>query len=50
MGMLQPGDVLLSINGQSLERANLHDAAQLLKAAGDVVVLSVCKDFTGEGG
>ena len=47
--MLQPGDVLLSINDQSLENANLHDAAQLLKTTGSVVTLKVSKDNTNIG-
>lgn len=46
MGMLQPGDVLLSINDQSLENANLRDAAQLLKNVGEVVVLQISKEST----
>ena len=46
MGMLQPGDVLLAINDQSLESANLRDAAQLLKNAGEIVALQISKDNT----
>ena len=47
--MLQPGDVLLRINDQSLENANLHDAAQLLKGTGSVVLLRVSKDNANIG-
>ena len=43
-GMLQPGDAILSINGQSLEQRNLREAAQILKDSGDSVVVRVSKD------
>ena len=49
MGMLQPGDVLLAINEQSLDNATLRDAANLLKDAGDVVTLKVSKDNANIG-
>ena len=49
MGMLQPGDVLLAINGQSLENTNLREAAQLLKNAGKIVTLLVSKDNPNMG-
>ena len=49
MGMLQPGDVLLAINGQSLENTNLREAAQMLKNAGKVVTLQVSKDNPNMG-
>ncbi len=43
-GMLQSGDAILSINGQSLEQCNLRDAADILKQSGDNVVLKISKD------
>ena len=44
MGMLQSGDVLLAVNGESLENATLRDAAKMLRNAGDVVTLTVSKE------
>ena len=43
MGTLKPGDVILTINGQSLEHCNLREAAHLLRNAGDIVILTVSK-------
>ena len=43
MGTLKPGDVILAINGQSLEHCNLREAAHALRNAGDVVTLTVSK-------
>ena len=43
-GMLHPGDVLLAVNNQSLESANVQDAAQLLNNAGEIVTLQISKD------
>ena len=43
MGTLKPGDVILTINGQSLEHCNLREAAHLLRNAGDIVTLTVSK-------
>ena len=44
MGMLQSGDMLLAVNGESLENATLRDAAKMLRNAGDVVTLTVSKE------
>ena len=44
MGMLQSGDVLLAVNGESLDQATLRDAAKMLRNAGDVVTLTVSKE------
>ena len=44
MGMLQSGDMLLAINGESLENATLRDAAKMLRNAGNVVTLTVSKE------
>lgn len=43
-GMLHSGDILLAINGASLESANLSQAAEVLKNAGDRVSLKVTKE------
>ena len=43
-GMLNSGDAILSINGQSLDQCNLRDAAQILKSSGDSVVLKITKE------
>jgi C-terminal processing protease CtpA/Prc len=45
IGSLKAGDVILAINGQSLENATLQDAADLLKNSGDVVILRISKDW-----
>ena len=42
--MLHPGDVILSINGQSLESCNLREAAQLLMNAGESITLRIGKE------
>ncbi len=42
--MLHSGDILLAINGASLENANLSQAAEALKNAGDRVSLKVTKE------
>ena len=44
MGTLKPGDVILAINGQSLESCNLREAAQMLRNAGDIVTLTISKE------
>ena len=44
MGMLQPGDVLLAVNGESLSNATLRDAAKMLRNAGDIVTLTISKE------
>ena len=45
IGSLQPGDVLLAIDGQSLEGASPRDAADMLsRAFRDVITLTVRKD------
>lgn len=44
MGTLKPGDVILAINGQSLEYCNLREAAHALRNAGDVVTLTISKE------
>ena len=44
MGILQSGDVLLAVNGESLENATLRDAAKMLRNTGDVVTLTVSKE------
>jgi hypothetical protein len=43
-GMLHSGDVILAINGQSLENCNLREAAQMLMATGESVTLRVGKE------
>lgn len=42
--MLHSGDILLAINGVSLENANLSQAAEMLKNAGDRLSLKVTKE------
>jgi C-terminal processing protease CtpA/Prc len=44
MGTLKPGDVILAINGQSMEDCNLREAAHALRNAGDVVTLTISKE------
>ena len=44
MGMLQCGDVLLAVNGESLETATLRDAVRMLRSAGGLVTLTVNKE------
>ena len=44
MGMLQSGDVLLAVNGESLENATLRDAVGMLRNAGEIVTLTVSKE------
>ncbi|KAL5516650.1 hypothetical protein EMCRGX_G002037 [Ephydatia muelleri] len=46
-GILQPGDVILAINQQSLENSHLEEAAHMLKSCGDLVTLLVTKDTSG---
>lgn len=41
---MEPGDVLLAIDGKSLEWATLQRAVDLLKSTGDVVTLQISKD------
>ncbi len=43
-GMLHSGDILLAINGVGLETANLSQAAEMLKNAGERVSLKVSKE------
>ena len=43
-GTLEPGDVLLAIDGKNLEGATLQHAVELLKSSGDVVTLQISKD------
>ena len=43
-GTLEPGDVLLAIDGKSLGGATLHHAVKLLKATTDIVTLQISKD------
>ena len=47
-GMLHSGDILLAIDGVSLENATLSDAVQMLRNGGDSVTLKVTKE-AGEG-
>ena len=42
--MLHSGDILLAINGVGLETANLSQAAEMLKNAGERVSLKVSKE------
>ena len=44
-GRLRPGDVLLAINGQSLESSNLREAAQVLMGIGESVTLKIAKEY-----
>lgn len=44
MGTLTPGDVILAINGRSLEQCNLREAAHILRNAGDIVTLTISKE------
>ena len=44
MGTLKPGDVILAINGQSMQNCNLREAAHALRNAGDVVTLTISKE------
>lgn len=43
-GMLNCGDILLGINGISLEHVNLNQAAEMLKSSGERVALKVSKE------
>lgn len=45
-GMLHSGDVLLAINGQSLENSNLREAAQILMNARESITLRIGKEAT----
>ena len=42
--MLHSGDVIMAINGQSLENCNLREAAQILMNAGEEVSLTIAKE------
>jgi C-terminal processing protease CtpA/Prc len=43
-GTLEPGDVLLAVDGKSLKGATLHHAVKLLKTTADIVTLQISKD------
>ena len=48
VGSLQPGDIILAINGESLDNSTHHDAIELLQGSEDTVTLTMMRASTND--